>query len=116
MIPTRRHGRCLVKFRFCWTRLCFEKKSWMSIPCLFPPISFFRFLLHHELGRLYKTGDEGRYLPNGEIQILGRKDHQVKVNGGFRVELEEVELIAEQMLTKEDKAIVAAKEARYCPD
>lgn len=40
----------------------------------------------------------------------------MKVNGGFRVELEEVELIAEQMLTKEDKAIVAAKEARYCPD
>lgn len=50
-----------------------------------------RFYQHgSEHGRLYRTGDLGRYLPDGEIEILGREDHQVKVNG-YRVELGEIE-------------------------
>jgi len=40
--------------------------------------------------RLYKTGDLGRCLPNGEIEYLGRIDHQVKLNG-YRIELGEIE-------------------------
>ncbi|HET6230713.1 MAG TPA: amino acid adenylation domain-containing protein [Longimicrobiaceae bacterium] len=40
--------------------------------------------------RIYRTGDLGRYLPNGEVEMLGRADAQVKVRG-FRVELGEVE-------------------------
>ncbi|AUT02007.1 non-ribosomal peptide synthetase [Nostoc sp. CENA543] len=40
--------------------------------------------------RLYKSGDLGRYLPNGEIEYLGRIDNQVKVSG-FRIELGEIE-------------------------
>ncbi|NEP12737.1 MAG: amino acid adenylation domain-containing protein [Symploca sp. SIO2C1] len=43
-------------------------------------------------GRLYKTGDLTRYLPNGNIEFLGRTDHQVKIRG-FRIELGEVEAI-----------------------
>lgn len=39
--------------------------------------------------RLYKTGDIGRFIADGNIEFLGRIDSQVKVNG-FRVELEEV--------------------------
>ena len=40
--------------------------------------------------RLYKTGDLARYLPDGNIEYLGRLDHQVKIRG-FRIELGEVE-------------------------
>ncbi len=40
--------------------------------------------------RLYRTGDLGRYLPDGEIEFLGRRDFQVKVQG-YRIELGEVE-------------------------
>jgi amino acid adenylation domain-containing protein len=40
--------------------------------------------------RLYKTGDWGRYLPDGNIEFLGRRDHQVKIRG-YRIELEEIE-------------------------
>jgi amino acid adenylation domain-containing protein len=41
-------------------------------------------------GRLYKTGDQGRYWPDGAIEFLGRLDHQVKLRG-FRIELGEIE-------------------------
>lgn len=40
--------------------------------------------------RLYKSGDLARYLPDGNIEFLGRLDHQVKVNG-HRIELHEIE-------------------------
>ena len=42
--------------------------------------------------RLYRSGDLGRYLPNGNVEFLGRSDHQVK-NRGFRVELGEIEVV-----------------------
>ena len=42
--------------------------------------------------RLYRTGDFGRYLPDGSIQFLGRRDSQVKI-GGHRIELGEVETV-----------------------
>jgi amino acid adenylation domain-containing protein len=60
--------------------------------------------------RLYQTGDLARYLPDGNIEFLGRIDHQVKIRG-FRIELGEVETILCQhpdVLT----CVVAADEDR----
>jgi SagB-type dehydrogenase family enzyme len=49
------------------------------------------FIVHPRTGdRLYKTGDLGRYLPDGNIEFLGREDFQVKVQG-YRIELGEIE-------------------------
>ena len=46
-------------------------------------------------GRLYRTGDRARFFENGEIQFLGRLDHQVKLRG-YRIELGEIETLLEK--------------------
>ncbi|RKZ80316.1 MAG: non-ribosomal peptide synthetase, partial [Candidatus Parabeggiatoa sp. nov. 1] len=56
--------------------------------------------------RLYKTGDLARYLPDGNIEYLGRIDNQVKIRG-FRIELGEIEaLLTQHPLVTENAVIV----------
>ncbi|MEM6451445.1 MAG: amino acid adenylation domain-containing protein [Cyanobacteria bacterium P01_D01_bin.105] len=54
-----------------------------------------RFIECGQRGRLYKTGDLGRYHPNGTLEFLGREDFQIKVNG-YRIELGEIESALQQ--------------------
>ncbi len=61
--------------------------------------------------RLYKTGDLARYLPNGEIEYIGRIDHQVKIRG-FRIELLEIEVVISQHpAVRESVVVVHCSEA-----
>jgi amino acid adenylation domain-containing protein len=59
--------------------------------------------------RLYRTGDLVRRLPNGNIEFLGRIDHQVKVRG-FRIELGEIEAALVAHPQVQDAVVVARQE------
>ncbi|ABA25091.1 Amino acid adenylation (plasmid) [Trichormus variabilis ATCC 29413] len=56
--------------------------------------------------RLYKSGDLARYLPNGDIEYLGRIDHQVKIRG-FRIELGEIAGILTQHPSVQETVVLA---------
>jgi amino acid adenylation domain-containing protein len=55
--------------------------------------------------RLYKTGDLARYLPDGNLEIVGRQDFQVKIRG-MRVEVEEIETVLMQHPEVRQAAVV----------
>ena len=64
----------------------------------------------HAGARLYKTGDLARYLPNGDIEFVGRSDFQVKIRG-FRVELGEIEAVLATHPGIRDSVVVAKVDA-----
>ncbi|HEX6291078.1 MAG TPA: amino acid adenylation domain-containing protein [Herpetosiphonaceae bacterium] len=59
--------------------------------------------------RLYRTGDLARYLPDGDIEYLGRIDQQVKIRG-FRIELGEIEAVLRQHDAVRDAVVIAREE------
>ena len=59
--------------------------------------------------RLYKTGDLARYLPNGNIEFLGRVDDQVKIRG-FRVELGEIDAIISQHPAVAEEVVIVRED------
>ena len=59
--------------------------------------------------RLYKTGDLVRYLPDGNIEFIGRIDQQVKLRG-FRIELEEVEWVLSQHRGVQQAVVIARED------
>ncbi|QBZ90211.1 amino acid adenylation domain-containing protein [Pseudomonas viciae] len=75
-----------------------------------PQLSAERFIADPFYGkadaRLYKTGDIGRWLPDGTLQYLGRNDDQVKIRG-LRVELGEIEAALAALAGVREAAVVA---------
>jgi len=61
------------------------------------------------LARLYKTGDLARYLPDGNIEFLGRFDHQIKIRG-FRIEPGEIETILSQHQAVQESVVLASED------
>ena len=59
--------------------------------------------------RIYRTGDIVRYLPDGNIQFVGRRDGQVKIRG-FRIELKEVEAVIREFPGIKDATVQAFEE------
>ncbi len=58
---------------------------------------------------IYKTGDLGRWLPDGNIEFFGRIDHQVKIRG-FRIELGEIEALLSQHPSVGENVVVVRED------
>ncbi|MUG92150.1 amino acid adenylation domain-containing protein [Scytonema sp. UIC 10036] len=67
------------------------------------------FLSHEPGSRLYKTGDKARYLPDGNIEFLGRIDNQVKIRG-FRIELGEIEAVLSKHLGVREAVVIVRED------
>lgn len=72
------------------------------------------FFVHPTFGRLYRTGDLGALRRDGNIEFMGRRDHQVKV-GGHRIELGEIEHAFRAQQNVADVVITAKKSDKNIP-
>lgn len=59
--------------------------------------------------KMYKTGDVARWLPDGNIEYVGRMDHQVKIRG-YRIEIGEVEAVLLQLESVKEAVVIAIEE------
>ena len=82
-----------------------------------PRLTAERFVPHPSAPgqRLYRTGDRARVRPDGELDFIGRTDHQVQGSGGVRIELGEVEaaLVAHPEVGQAVVAMVAGRLVGY---
>ncbi|GAA4316739.1 hypothetical protein GCM10023149_13940 [Mucilaginibacter gynuensis] len=62
-------------------------------------------------GRLYSTGDLGKWLPDGSIEYIGRKDDQVKIRG-FRIEPGEIESVVKQSGLVKQAVVIVGTDAQ----
>jgi amino acid adenylation domain-containing protein/non-ribosomal peptide synthase protein (TIGR01720 family) len=75
-----------------------------------PELTAAKFIPHpyskQKGARLYHTGDVAYYMPNGNIEFLGRLDHQVKIRG-FRIELGEIEAALQEHPVVREAVVLA---------
>ncbi len=64
------------------------------------------------LSRLYKTGDLVKYLPDGNIEFIGRIDNQVKIRG-FRIELGEIEFAIKNLENVKEVVLTAKEDSNF---
>jgi len=83
-----------------------EKTAEVFIDNPFIPLTSDSSPLASKYARVYRTGDIVRYLTDGNIQFVGRKDGQVKIRG-FRIELKEVEAIIREFPGIKDATVQA---------
>ncbi|MEH2157743.1 condensation domain-containing protein, partial [Nostoc sp.] len=76
----------------------------------FIPNPFDKSKVKGQNSKLYKTGDLARYLPDGNIEYLGRIDNQVKIRG-FRIELGEIEAALSQHPHVQASCVIAREDA-----
>lgn len=80
-----------------------------------PQLTAEKFICTHSLGngesgtRLYRTGDLVRYLPDGNLEFIGRIDHQVKIRG-FRIELGDIEAALSQHPVVREAVVIARQD------
>jgi hypothetical protein len=67
---------------------------------------------HREGQRLYRSGDYGRWLPEGKLEFLGRRDTQVKISG-FRIEIGEIENTLLRLPGVREGAVVVTERAAH---
>src|SRR6059036_386185 len=67
---------------------------------------------HRESQRLYRSGDYGRWLPEGKLEFLGRRDTQVKISG-FRIEIGEIENTLLRLPGVREGAVVVTERADH---
>ncbi|MDB9414330.1 non-ribosomal peptide synthetase [Microcystis aeruginosa] len=78
-----------------------------------PELTAEKFIPHpFAQGKLYKTGDLARYLPDGNIEYLGRIDNQVKLRG-LRIELGEIQTVLETHPNVEQTVVIMREDSLY---
>jgi len=85
-----------------------EKTKLSFVPNPFPTTA--KSLPGTDRDLIYKTGDLGRWLPDGTIEFLGRIDHQVKIRG-FRIELGEIEALLNQHPSVRETVVVVQEDS-----
>ncbi|MDF5731830.1 MAG: amino acid adenylation domain-containing protein, partial [Rhizonema sp. PD38] len=84
-------------------------KGYLNLPQLTAERFISNPFSRKDQARLYKTGDLVRYLPNGNIEFVGRIDNQVKIRG-FRIELGEIEAVLSQHPAIQNAAVIVRQD------
>ena len=92
-----------------YIRTSFGTYGYINAPQLMSNSFVVNPLTHSKTDILYRTGDLARYNSQGEIELAGRRDRQIKLRG-FRVELDEIEGVLHEYPSIENVAVIAMEQ------